>query len=623
MNDTNTLIRAGIAAARAQENDKARQYFVQATTQSPENANAWYYRAITEENKSRQVRMLQQVLTLDPTHTKAQRALKNLGATPPDPEPARSLAPAPPEDVVNTHGDGPNASSRDDIIIESATPRALTPQFSRAAPELRTDDEVTRLLGAQILLDKNFRQTVKAIFSDATSFAPEFNLDVKTLLGISYSLDQSERRNQMVTVGLQIAFLVALVVSLAIPYGVVLSILGVGGLTFFVLLHRNRSRLRGDIQLFGKDTFSIEKVRQKFRVQDTRLEERLPHPDQNFIAYSGYKPFVGAGVPAGAWQIPVALITQDKKEPLYRAPFDEADVYAAIEAHLAKIDLVGLQIRDYVYAPGQQIRNRADLFDRVKDTPRQVLPAQVVKKYNAGQSEVARYYKWISVSSWGGEVVTSFFLRFALSGNALFVEFSKYVLPPVSPAYQEILAVETYSTGQIALETLKETAMTLLKSFLLVFTIPFAIFGFINGLFSREPKAEVNKDVVKFNSMADNRGTDVSLREYVAGNRFQNFFQEMDSNMHSRIIEREIKVAIADFLAEYNVDSSEFVQRMQTIINGNVVSIGDNNDFRNSFNNSTGTEEDTASEGGAAEAGPGIGERIGRALDGLGDHLKN
>ena len=66
-----TLVRAGAAAVKGGEKDKARAWLREATALAPKNETAWLWRAGVEESPEEGCKCLRAVLALNPNNTRA------------------------------------------------------------------------------------------------------------------------------------------------------------------------------------------------------------------------------------------------------------------------------------------------------------------------------------------------------------------------------------------------------------------------------------------------------------------------------------------------------------------------------------------------------------------------
>ncbi len=62
----------------------------------------------------------------------------------------------------------------------------------------------------------------------------------------------------------------------------------------------------------------------------------------------------------------------------------------------------------------------------------------------------------------------------------------------------------------------------------------------------------------------------------VSQSNYDDMFQKLDKEMYVKMLEKRILSAIMDFLAEKNIDISEFKEREQSILNNGVIMTGGN-----------------------------------------------
>jgi hypothetical protein len=68
-----------------------------------------------------------------------------------------------------------------------------------------------------------------------------------------------------------------------------------------------------------------------------------------------------------------------------------------------------------------------------------------------------------------------------------------------------------------------------------------------------------------------NYGTGRSLRESLGSDQFMHYFQKLDGDFYSKVLEREILAVIVDFLDEHDIDTSELKERQSTILNSGII----------------------------------------------------
>ena len=73
---------------------------------------------------------------------------------------------------------------------------------------------------------------------------------------------------------------------------------------------------------------------------------------------------------------------------------------------------------------------------------------------------------------------------------------------------------------------------------------------------------------------AFNYGAVTSIRETAADKSYRRYFQKLDKEMYSKLLERTLLDTITDFLDERNIDTSDLKERKTTILNSGVIVSG-------------------------------------------------
>ena len=73
-----------------------------------------------------------------------------------------------------------------------------------------------------------------------------------------------------------------------------------------------------------------------------------------------------------------------------------------------------------------------------------------------------------------------------------------------------------------------------------------------------------------------NHGATTSLRELAQGTAYRRYFQRIDSEMTTKIVERQLLDSIARFLREHRIDTSELQERQSAILNYGLIVSGGN-----------------------------------------------
>ncbi|MBE2220721.1 MAG: hypothetical protein IAF02_04230 [Anaerolineae bacterium] len=126
----NDFTQQGIAALKAGHKPQARQLLTQAVRQNKQDVLAWYALSFAVDKEKDQVFCLQQVLQLDPNHTKAQQRLAKI-TTPAAPEPETAVTDENQEDEAETAVNPPPPQTTSDrlkqaFLGEPHLPKPLT-----------------------------------------------------------------------------------------------------------------------------------------------------------------------------------------------------------------------------------------------------------------------------------------------------------------------------------------------------------------------------------------------------------------------------------------------------------------------------------------------------------------
>ncbi len=68
-----------------------------------------------------------------------------------------------------------------------------------------------------------------------------------------------------------------------------------------------------------------------------------------------------------------------------------------------------------------------------------------------------------------------------------------------------------------------------------------------------------------------NYGTDTALRQQLSSNRYVHYFQKLDGDFYSKVLERTILDEIVSFLDEHDIDTSDIRERQTTILNSGII----------------------------------------------------
>ena len=100
--------------------------------------------------------------------------------------------------------------------------------------------------------------------------------------------------------------------------------------------------------------------------------------------------------------------------------------------------LQGIESKDFLFVNGTQVRDFVWLLPDIAQPPLTTVAPEIIQRYVEQSDPTVRHYKWIKVFNWQNELVISYFLRFSLQGDHLFVEVNRFLLGPIKKKYHAI-----------------------------------------------------------------------------------------------------------------------------------------------------------------------------------------
>lgn len=432
-------------------------------------------------------------------------------------------------------------------------------------------DETTRLLCASAWTSGHgFRKRILDHREDThRAVAPELGVDTALVTQVCQRVEKSEKRYDWLF--LLIGLVAALIAAAGSPtLAIVVGVAASAGL-YLQKVHREHDTLR---RFFQRGKFDPSAVREKLAAPlDPKLAGGFPLGDQNLVVYQGFTPFVGAGSNLGGWSFMV-----DTEKPPEQAldggraaqpiPFESDELYAAIDQAIGTLGLERLTVRDFWFANGAEIRDDRTILPGILARPAQKLDDATAAGYRKANDSRVRHYQWISVHDWGNELVMSYFLRCAMRGSSLFVEINRFLLTPLIPACHAIDRLPARSWKQ-QLATVAGSVVAgpvwVLRAALLKLGTLFTVMDRIFNTKERARREEIERDPLH------NYGSSASLRQTFSSQHFSHYFQKMDGDFYTKVLEYEILDAIVTFLGDHNIDTSEIRERRALILNSGII----------------------------------------------------
>jgi hypothetical protein len=433
-----------------------------------------------------------------------------------------------------------------------------------------SSDETTRLLSASAFLSgQQFRKKVLDHFEDnSRACAPEIGLDAPLVAQMCKYAENRDSRY------LWLFFLIAVIAaSVALAVDTTLGIV-VGVLAAAALYTQKATQERSFVRrYFRRDNFNAADVRKRFPAAlDHGALAGAPPGDQNLVVYRGFTPFIGAGINLGGWSFTVDIdkasesdLVAQPKEPI---PFAIEDLYGAIEDKIGGLRLDRLRIEDYCFVNGSEIREDRKILPDMFRHPVQKLSKPDTDAFKKVSDARIRHYQWIRVHDWGNELVMSYFFRCALRGTTLFIEINRFLLTPVFWKYRQ---ADRLPESQLA-EQITQMFASVFVGPIMVAISPLLIFARFNhaleNLFNTKERKRRNE--IKNNPLYD-YGALTSLRYQFSSDSFSHYFQKLDGDFYTKVLEHQILDGLVDFLEDHNIDTSEIRERRTTILNSGVI----------------------------------------------------
>ncbi|MCX4761982.1 hypothetical protein OG562_13565 [Streptomyces sp. NBC_01275] len=180
----------------------------------------------------------------------------------------------------------------------------------------------------------------------------------------------------------------------------------------------------------------------------------------------------------------------------------------------------------------------------------------------------ARHYLGVYVSSWGGELVTSTFLHFAVEHKTLYIDCQRVVMPPVAERYRVLDRMGRRPSSDARL-----WGITLLKTPLRIVLAPALIVGRrVSDLAHRLDRKRLERQAESGSGVDFSVG--LNIRKWIGEGVYRSHFQKIDSDRHLKAIERHVLAEIVEFLDDKGMDVSDFKSQQTVILNQGIIHTG-------------------------------------------------
>jgi len=287
------------------------------------------------------------------------------------------------------------------------------------------------------------------------------------------------------------------------------------------------------------------------------------------VVFSGFSPFVGAGIALDAWNI---TVNTEAAKTVHGAtsppiPFHTAQLHDYVANRLSGIGIRGLAVHERIYISGRDIHGDTRFLPAPGARPLSTVHAAEIGELQDTNSEFARHYRQYQVTSWRGDISLSYFVRFTRFGDYLAMEVSSAILTPIKEAYS------------LEGERLRGGSWAALMARALAWTV-FASIAFPVVLLSRLNKAlEGSRARRRFKNQAASEfsfdyGATSTIREKASQPEYRRYFQLLDRQAYKSVLEKGLLEAVVEFLDQHNVDTSELKERQSVVLNNGIILSG-------------------------------------------------
>ncbi|MEV0386000.1 hypothetical protein [Nonomuraea sp. NPDC050643] len=298
------------------------------------------------------------------------------------------------------------------------------------------------------------------------------------------------------------------------------------------------------------------------RLLRARIDEIAALARGNVSIYSGFKPFSGYGKVIGGWSFAID-VDKPRHEGGTTLPFEVHDIRSHVTAQVEALEWIGLEVEDRVFVSGRDVHGDHDFVDAA-GRPRAEVDGARFDRLLGERDGRARPYTVIRLVGWDGELALTIFLRFVIVKRNLFIEASHSILTPLQEKFDVYDKIRPISSPW---------------DFVRLAARGVGMFGDVMSAFSHRAEHACDRralgeaPVMPYRRNFDH-GASYSVREAASDKRYHRYFQKLDSEMYTKVVEQRIFDALVQFLDGHEVDTGELIKRQTTILNHGVLVTG-------------------------------------------------
>jgi hypothetical protein len=434
-----------------------------------------------------------------------------------------------------------------------------------------SDTLLTRHLCAAVYVDAALRvQLLEDVFHHPyRAFAPSPGIDSGLVMRHCLAAERRQRNVDWMLLAVFAAYVCsAALAPLFLPVTFWLS----AGAAFLVAFVSEYSLRWGALAARLKDPRNdpaIKRYPANAAQRDT-LESLARWETSELAIYSGFSPFVGCGTALERWSL-VVNVTRPAPSlgsPAGRAlPVDSNELYDFVTHAVQRLGISGLNVGNRICINGKDIRNDRRFLPNPHQRPNATADVRTIAELADPTSPKARMYRSYRITRWGGDLALSQFLRFARSGEYLFVESSTFLNTPIREHYRFL---ETPHTFRQLLRIVGVATAVATFSF---FFVPLRMLGRIGRSYALWSQARRLRHAVD-DTLTFDYGATATMRERASQTTYTRYFQMIDEDMCKKMLDKRMLESLIDFLDSKNVDTTDIRDRGAVILNNGVIISG-------------------------------------------------
>jgi hypothetical protein len=425
----------------------------------------------------------------------------------------------------------------------------------------------TRLLCAAAYIDEKFAENLISgtLRSSRRAVPPHFGVDIEPVL-LHCLAAQGRRRARDFALSLFLLLAIVALWSGMVPLpGTIARLLVLSWAVVLLLECLDRFQV---LPTFQPDRFDAAAAPQSSAAEAPAMAEVSRLVRGNVTVYRGFKPFAGAGFQGESWSFvtDISKGTMAPDGPRTPLPFSVESLYAEITSSVQDLRIPSLEVEDRIFLNGHDAHAERWLFSGRSGRPGTYVPKAKVEEVMRAGGQRVRHYLTMRIVDWRGEMVVSMHLRFVKSGNHLYTEASYCLVPPLRENFRK---VDTLTPLPDVSSVVTVIGRSILRTLPVLVLAPVQMVKALYSGFAPPPTMTADDR----DPLIDH-GANPSARELAMSQQYLHYFQKVDHDMHTKLIEHRMLDALNAFLEKHHIDTASTRQQQVNIINSGVLLAG-------------------------------------------------